>query len=160
MIGTHLSIINNQFGHVMAKQLTIFVENRAGRLQSISENLHRSNIDIRAFTIQDRGDYGLLKLIVDKPNDAYLALADLGCACALKDILAISGPDQPGNFHRLTSALAENDINIVDAYGFVLQPHKTGVCCMEVDKPQMAKAAEIVRQAGFAVLEDEELYSL
>ena len=144
----------------MAKQLTIFVENRAGRLQSISENLQRSNIDIRAFTIQDRGDYGLLKLIVDKPNDAYLALADLGCACALKDILAVSVPDQPGNFHRLTSALAENGVNVVDAYGFVLQPHRTGVCCMEVDKSQMDKAAQIVRGAGFVVLEDEELYSL
>ena len=144
----------------MAKQLTIFVENRAGRLESISENLRDSHIDIRAFTIQDRGDYGLLKLIVDKPSDAYLALADLGCACALKDILAISVPDQPGNFHRLTSALAEHGINVVDAYGFVLQPHKTGVCCMEINEPQLTKARQIVAEAGFTVLEDEELYSL
>jgi hypothetical protein len=144
----------------MAKQLTIFVENRPGRLQSISENLQKSNIDIRAFTIQDRGDYGLLRLIVDKPNEAYLALADLGCACALRDVLAVSVPDQPGNFHKLASALAVNSINVLDAYGFVLQPHRTGVCCMEIDKAQMAKAEETVRQAGFAVLEDEELYSL
>ena len=144
----------------MAKQLTIFVENRPGRLESIAENLRRTSIDIRAFTIQDRGDYGLLRLIVDKPNEAYLALADLGCACALKDVLAISVPDQPGNFHRLTSALAANGINILDAYGFVLQPHQTGICCMEIDKPQMMKAAEVVQQAGFAILEDEELYSL
>ena len=82
----------------MAKQLTIFVENRPGRLQSIAENLRKNNIDIRAFTIQDRGDYGLLRLIVDKPSEAYLAMADVGCACALKDVLAVSVPDQPGNF--------------------------------------------------------------
>ncbi len=144
----------------MAKQLTIFVENRAGRLKAITQNLHRSNIDIRAFTIQDRGDYGLLRLIVDRPNDAYLALAELGCACALKDILAISVPDQPGNFHRLTSALAEHNINVIDAYGFVLQPHKMGVCCMEIDQPQLMKAQQIVAAAGFTVLQDEELYSL
>lgn len=144
----------------MTKQLTIFVENRAGRLKTITQNLHRSNIDIRAFTIQDRGDYGLLRLIVDRPNDAYLALAELGCACALKDILAISVPDQPGNFHRLTSALAEHNINVIDAYGFVLQPHKTGVCCMEIDQPQLMKAQEIVVAAGFTLLQDEELYSL
>src|SRR4030042_4858330 len=124
----------------MAKQLTIFVENRPGRLKSISENLCRSHIDIRAFTIQDRGDYGLLRLIVDKPNDAYLALADVGCACALKDVLAVSVPERPGNFPKLTSALAENGINVLDAYGFVLQPHKTGICCMEIDPPQMAQA--------------------
>jgi len=144
----------------MAKQLTIFVENRAGRLKSISENLHKSNIDIRAFTIQDRGDYGLLRLIVDKPNEAYLALADCGCACALKDILAISVPDQPGNFDKLTSALAEKNINVTDAYGFVLQPHSTGVCCMEIEQPQMAAAEKIVKDAGFTVLQDEELYNL
>lgn len=144
----------------MAKQLTIFVENRAGRLESISENLGTNGIDIRAFTIQDRGDYGLLRLIVDKPNEAYLALADLGCACALKDILAVSVPDQPGNFHRLTSVLARNNINVLDAYGFVLQPHKTGICCMEIDRLLMAKAEEVVKTAGFAVLEDEELYNL
>src|SRR4030042_2630081 len=98
----------------MAKQLTICVENRPGRLKSISENLHKSHIDIRAFTIQDRGDYGLLRLIVDKPKDAYLALADGGCACALKDILAISVPDQPGNFHKLPSSLAGNDTKLQD----------------------------------------------
>ncbi|MBN2131347.1 MAG: hypothetical protein JW741_17735 [Sedimentisphaerales bacterium] len=144
----------------MAKQLTIFVENRAGRLRSISENLHRSNIDIRAFTIQDRGDYGLLRLIVNKPSEAYLALADCGCACALKDILAIAVPDQPGNFDRLTSVLAENDINVTDAYGFVLQPQSTGVCCMEIEQSQMAAAEKIVQDAGFTVLQDEELYNL
>jgi hypothetical protein len=140
--------------------LTIFVENRAGRLKAISENLHRSGIDIRAFTIQDRGDYGLLKLIVNKPSDAYLALADLGCACALKDILEVSVPDQPGNFHRLTSTLADCGINVKDAYGFVLQPHQTGVCCMEIEPSQMSEAAHVAADAGFAVLADEELYSL
>ena len=69
-------------------------------------------------------------------------------------------PDQPGNFYKLTAALAANGINVLDAYGFVLQPHQTGICCMEVDRPQMAKAEDVVRQAGFAVLEDEELYGL
>ncbi|MCL5281438.1 MAG: hypothetical protein M1376_16195 [Planctomycetes bacterium] len=144
----------------MAKQLTIFVENRPGRLQSIAQNLHQSGIDIRAFTIQDRGDYGLLRLIVNKPNDAYLAMADVGCACALKDVLAVSVPDQPGNFYKLTSALAASGINVLDAYGFVLQPHQTGVCCVQIDRAQMAKAEGVVRQAGFSVLQDEELYGL
>ncbi len=144
----------------MAKQLNIFVDNRAGRLKSISQNLLNSNIDIRAFTIQDRGEYGLLKLIVDRPSEAYLALADLGCACALKDILAIYVPDRPGNFHRLTTALADNDINIVDAYGFVLQPQNKGVCCLEVEGLKETNAEEVIKAAGFSILEDEELYNL
>ena len=144
----------------MAKQLNIFVDNRAGRLNSISENLLKSDIDIRAFTIQDKGEYGLLKLLVNKPSEAYLALADLGCACALKDILAIYVPDKPGNFHKLTTALADNGINIVDAYGFVLQPQNKGVCCLEIENLAGTNAEEIVTSAGFSVLEDEELYKL
>jgi len=144
----------------MSKQLNIFVENKPGRIDAIAQNLRKSNIDIRAFAIQDRGDYGLLKLIVDKPQQAYLALADLGCACALKDILAISIPDEPGNFHKLTCALAQNNINVADAYGFVLQPHKTGICCIELERKQLANAEKIVIGAGFSVLSDEELYNM
>jgi hypothetical protein len=144
----------------MAKQLNIFVENRPGRLGAITENLLKSGINIRAFTIQDRGDYGLMKLIVDNPGNAYLALADLGCACALKDVLAISVPDKPGNLHRLTITLAENKINIIDAYGFVLQPHNTGICCLEIENLTESGAEKVVKDAGFTVLADEELYEL
>jgi hypothetical protein len=144
----------------MAKQLNVFVENKAGRLNAIAQNLLKSNIDIRAFAIQDRGDYGLLKLIVDKPSQAYVALADLGCACALKEVLAISIPDKPGNFHRLTAALAENGINVVDAYGFVLQPHSKGVCCLEVENLEDTNAEQVIQNAGFTILQDEEFYNL
>ncbi|MFA5785074.1 MAG: hypothetical protein WC962_09370 [Phycisphaerae bacterium] len=144
----------------MTKQLNIFVENRPGRLDAITNNLLKSNINIHAFTIQDRGDYGLMKIIVDNPDKAYLALADLGCACALKDILAISIPDKPGNLHKLTTALAENKINVIDAYGFVLQPNKTGVCCMEIENLDAERAEQIVKSIGFKVLRDEELYDM
>jgi hypothetical protein len=144
----------------MAKQLTIFVENRPGRLKSITQTLNDAGVNIRAFAIQDRGDFGLMKLIVSNPNEAYLALADMGCACALKDILAISVPDQLGNLHKLTLVLAENDINVVDAYGFVLQPNNTGVCCLEIENLKDTNAEKVVREAGFEILEDKKLYEM
>lgn len=144
----------------MAKQINIFVENRPGRIQSITSSLTNAGINICAFAIQDRGDYGLVKLIVDYPQKAYLALADLGFACALKEILAISITDQPGNLHKLTSALAAQDINVVDMYGFVLEPNKQGVCCMEIENIESTNSEKIVKDAGFNVLTDEELYDL
>lgn len=144
----------------MGKQLNIFVENRPGRLKSITECLLQSNIDIRAFAIQDRGDYGLMKLIVNQPKKAQLALADLGFACALKDILAVKIEDKPGNLHKLTTALADHNINVIDVYGFVLQPHHLGVCCMEIENPKDNKAARIVEEAGFSILTDDELYEM
>ncbi|OQA02782.1 MAG: hypothetical protein BWY69_00855 [Planctomycetes bacterium ADurb.Bin401] len=144
----------------MSKQLHVFVENRPGRLEVITENLRKANIDIRAFAIQDRGDFGLMKLLVDKPQDAYLSLADLGCACALKDVLAVSVPDKPGNLHNLLSALSKNGINIIDAHGFVLQPSKTGICILEIENLAQSNAQQVVEKTGFEVLDDSKIYNL
>src|SRR5512135_1430795 len=99
----------------MAKHLNIFVENRPGRLQSITGILSESGLNIRAFTIQDRGDFGLMKIIVYKPQQAYLVLADRGFACAVRDIIAVGIDDKPGNLHKLTTVLLEQGINVVDA---------------------------------------------
>lgn len=146
----------------MAKQINIFIENRPGRLESVTEILSENNINIRAFTIQDRGDFGLMKLVVDKPRQAHLILADRGLACALKDIIAVSIPDKPGNLHRLTLILSQQQINIVDAYGFVLDPNQTGVCCVEVKESDQKRRQleELLEVEGFSVLEDKELYEL
>jgi hypothetical protein len=145
----------------MAKQLNIFVENRPGRLKSITGILTESGLNIRAFTIQDRGDFGLMKLIVDKPQQAYLVLADRGFACALKDILAISVDDKPGNLHKLTSVMLEHHINVVDAYGFVLESSKRGICCLEVENIQNNEnLKQLIEKEGFTVLEEEELYEI
>jgi hypothetical protein len=144
----------------MAKQLNIFIENRPGRLKSITEKLAKCEVNIRAFAVQDRGDYGLVKLILDKPEEAHMALSEMGVACALKDILAISIPDKPGNMHRLTVALADQNINVIDAYAFVLEPGKTGVCCLEIDNLKGTSAGHLVQAAGFNVLSDKELYDL
>jgi len=142
----------------MAKQLNIFVDNRPGRIKTVAEILSSNHINIRAFTIQDRGNFGVVKLIVDKPQQANLVLAEKGFACALKNILAVSIKDQPGNLHKLTAILAENNINIMDMYGFVTDPNKMGVCCLEVDAPDSIQP--IVESAGFSVLAEEELYEL
>jgi hypothetical protein len=144
----------------MAKQLHIFVENKPGRLRAITDNLQKVGINIRAFAIQDRGDYGLMKLIVSNPEQAHLSLADMGCACALKDVLAVSIPDRPGNLHRLLSVLVDGGINIVDAHGFVLQPNQQGICILEIENLAQTNAAQVVKEAGFDVLDDDQLNNL
>jgi hypothetical protein len=144
----------------MAKQLNIFVENRPGRLRAVTDKLSRCSVNIRAFAVQDRGDYGLVKLIVDKPEEAHLALSEMGVACAMKEILAISIPDRPGNMHRLTVALADQNINVMDAYAFVVEPSKMGVCCLEIENLKTTNARQVVEAAGFKVLDDKELYDL
>ncbi len=142
----------------MAKQLNVFVENKPGRLKSVTEILFENDINIRAMTIQDRGDFGLMKLLVDKPQSAYLALNDKGFACALKDILAIVIDDKPGGLYKLADVFLRNNINVVDAYGFVIESSKFAVWCVEVKEPSLIK--EKVEKEGFKVLTEEQLYEL
>jgi hypothetical protein len=143
----------------MAKQLTIFVENKPGRMKSVSDILLENNHNIWAFSIQDRGEFGLMKVIVDRPQDAHLALGERGLACALKEVLAIRAQeDRPGNLDRLTSALAGCNINISDAYGFASPEDKQGLCFLEIKNPDNVDVESVLNEQGFSVISDDELY--
>ena len=144
----------------MAHQLTIFLENRPGRVQSISKVLVENNMNVWAFTIQDRGEFGLIKMIVDKPKQAELVLADLGFACAMKEVLAVTAADEPGNLAKLTTALAEKNVNIKDAYGFVSPTDRKGICFLEFENPDRVDLEETIASHGFTILGDEQLYEL
>jgi len=144
----------------MAHQLTIFLENRPGRIQSISKVLVGNNMNIWAFTIQDRGEFGLIKMIVDKPQQARLILADMGFACAMKDVLAVTAPDAPGNLAKLTTALLEKNVNIKDAYGFVSPTERKGICFLEFENPDSVDLEKTIAGHGFTILTDEQLYEL
>ena len=145
----------------MAHQLTIFLENRPGRIKSISDALVENNMNIWAFTIQDRGEFGLIKMIVDRPQEAKLMLNDRGFACVLKEVLAIKAEnDQPGNLDKLTAALLAKNVNIRDAYGFVSPQGKEGYCFMEFENPDNSDLAVTIAEHGFTILDDSKLYSL
>lgn len=139
----------------VAKELNVFVDNRPGRLRSVAEVLAESKIDVRTMTLQDHGQYGLMKLIVDKPDSAYHALTGKGFACALKEILAIQLEDKPGSFLALADILSAHNVNVLDAYGFVLDARKSAVFCVEVK--DAARIKGILEKSGFKVL-GEELY--
>jgi len=142
----------------MAKQLNIFLENKPGRLAAVTQVLHERRINIRAITIQDRGDFGLMKLLVDKPEEAKLAFTERGFACALKDVLAVRISDEPGGLYKLAAAFLEHGINVVDGYGFVVEPRKAAVWCFEGETLDRIK--DLVSKGGFEILEDAELYSI
>ena len=89
---------------------------------------------------------GLLKL-------ALLALQDKGFACAIKDILAIALKDEPGSFLKLADLLYTHKVNVLDAYGFVIESSKQAVFCVEVKDPSAIK--KILLKKGFDLLEDE-----
>ncbi len=142
----------------MTRQINVFVENKPGRLRRVTSILHDQDINIHAVEIQDRGEYGVIKLLVNDPQKAHVALADAGWAAALKDILAVVVEDRPGTLCELAGCLDDNHINVADAHGFTLEPGREAVLCVEVDN--LEEATRIVTENGFRVLGEKELYDL
>ena len=142
----------------MAEQINIFVENKPGRLRNVTRVLCEHKINIRAMVIQDSKDFGIMKLLVNDPRQANLALTGAGFACALKTVLAIVIDDKPGGLMKLAEVFFDNGINVLDAYGFVVESKKEAIWCVEVTDPEKTKAA--VEKNGFRILTDSELYDL
>ncbi|MBN2544487.1 MAG: ACT domain-containing protein [Spirochaetes bacterium] len=142
----------------MAKELNVFIDNKPGRLKAITGLLKEKKINLRALTIQVREDFGLIKTIVDKPNEAYMTISDKGFACALKEILAILIDDSPGGLDDILDIFAENNININDSYAFIIDSGNKAVYCVEVVDIEKVKA--LLEKNGFKLLDDQDLYGL
>lgn len=142
----------------MPQQISVFAENRPGKIKRITGILAEKNINIRAITISDSGDYGIIKLLVDKPQEGCDVLKEAGFAATLKDIAAIKMDDKPGGLFRASTILADKGVNVEDAYGFILEGGSTAVFVFQVEN--VRKTENILKEAGFDILADNELYLL
>jgi len=142
----------------MASQVTVFVENKPGRISRITRALADGNINIRAITISDRGEYGLINILPDDPDLAEKILLNRGFSVSRKEVIAIIMDDKPGGLADVAEHLNQSNINIANAYGFILQKGKNAVLVLEVD--DYAKAEEIIRQGGFHTLSKDELHNI
>ena len=141
----------------MPHQLSVFAENKPGKIEKVTGILAQYNINIRAITISDAGDYGIIKLLVDKPVEANEALNQNKIAATLKDIVAVKINDNPGSLNSVASALSKNNINVEDAYGFIFK-ESNAAFIFQVDNIQ--KTESILLQAGFEIIDDKGLYFL
>lgn len=142
----------------MPRQVSVFSENKPGKINRITAILEEKNINIRAITISDSGDYGIIKLLLDKPEEGLNALKNSGIAATLKDIVAVMVPDKPGGLRAVASILAENNINVEDAYGFSIRNGEEAVFVFQVEDTQGAE--NILKGAGYKILDEGELYLL
>jgi hypothetical protein len=101
------------------EQLSVFVENRSGKLVEVLKTLGDSGIDLRAMSIADTADFGILRLIVNKPDKARDILQEAGYVVILNSVLPLSIGDEPGSLAGVLGALAEADIGVEYVYAFV-----------------------------------------
>ncbi|WP_292462585.1 ACT domain-containing protein [Methanolobus sp.] len=106
------------------KQISMFAENKPGRLANIASNFRKSGINIRAFTIAEAGDFGIIRMVVDRPDDAHEVLHNAGFTVSETNVLGIEMEDVPGGLGKIADVLGERNINIDYAYAFVTKTEK------------------------------------
>lgn len=142
----------------MAHQISVFVENKPGRIERVAEIMAKANVNIRAITVSGTYEYGVMKLLVDKPDVALEALRAQGISANKREILAVLMDDQPGGLYRVAKVFGQRKINIEDAYGFVIEDKKRAVLVVDVEK--IKEAEKILKEEGLTTLSDEEIYAL
>ncbi|MGI5937443.1 MULTISPECIES: ACT domain-containing protein [Methanoculleus] len=102
----------------IVKQISIFSENRPGRLAAIASALRDAEINIFAFSIAEANGFGVVRALVDRPDDAYRRLTDLGFRVTFTDVIGVKMRDEPGGLSDIASILGDAGINIEYAYAY------------------------------------------
>lgn len=142
----------------MAHQISVFAENKPGRIERVARILEGAGVNIRAITIATSGSFGVIKLLVDDPGKAQAALAADGLSVSMREIVALLMEDRPGGLLEVAEILGREGINIEDAYGFVIEDKKRAVLVIEVE--EIPEVVGILTDRGLSALTDEEIYSL
>ncbi|MDF1556898.1 MAG: acetolactate synthase [ANME-2 cluster archaeon] len=133
----------------LIKQISIFAENKPGRLEEITERLKTADINIRAFTIAEAGDFGVLRMVVDKPDKAHDVLHDAGFTVSETEVLGVEISDSPGGLHDIATVLGSNNINVDYAYAFATATEKA-LLIIRVDN--ISNAINVLQGAGVALI--------
>lgn len=140
------------------KQISVFLENKAGRLAKVAEELKNNHINIRALTIADTSDFGILRMIVNKPDQAYDVLKKGGFTVRESDILAIELDDKEGVFYDLMKLCDANGLSVEYTYSFVEQYSNKAILFLRFEDNE--KAIALFRKHGYKLLTDEEIMKI
>ena len=140
------------------KQISTFIENKKGHLLEVLKTLAKSKVNIRALSIADTSEFGILRLIVDKPALAKKALEKRNFTVGLTDVIAVEVSDSPGGLAEILEKLNKSDINVEYLYAFV---EKTGANAVVVIRTENIEAGiKALKKNRVAVLTAEKVYSL
>ena len=143
---------------MLVKQISIFLENRVGRLQEVAGILAKADINIRALSLADTSDFGILRLIVNKPDEARRILHQKGFTVKEHEVIAAEVEDCPGGLAKILDVFCTSGISVEYMYAFV-KP-KTDRAVMIFRVASNAKAIKNLQDGGIALLRDDEVYRL
>ncbi|MDD1752789.1 MAG: ACT domain-containing protein [Methanotrichaceae archaeon] len=140
------------------KQISLFVENKPGRMAKVSKTLSDANVNIRALTIAEAGDFGVIRMVVDDPEKGYKVLKDNGFTVSTTEVLAVEMKDAPGGLYTIVNTLGESSVNVDYAYAFVTAKAQRAMLILRVD--DIAKARKALGAKGIKIATREEIQAI
>lgn len=140
------------------KQLTVFVQNRKGTVVSVTDILSENNVNIRALSIAETEDFGILRLIVNDEKTAEKVLLENGYLIKTIDVLGVKIGDEPGKLNSALKVLDEANINIEYMYAFMARTEKHAYVVLRVEENE--EAEEVLTNAGFKMINNADICKL
>lgn len=140
------------------KQISVFVENKEGKLAEFTDILAQHGVDMRALSLADTRDFGILRLIVQDPDQAAQVLKETGCIFSTTQVLAVEIPDRPGSFSNVLKILSQAHISVEYTYAFITP--KAGSACMIFRVADNEKAAQALTANGVGLISQQQLFQM
>jgi hypothetical protein len=140
------------------EQISIFLENKSGRLAEVTKILGEAGINIRALSLADTIDFGILRLIVNDHEKAKLVLKENGFTVGITNVIAVEVSDRPGGLSAILGFIDEANLNVEYMYAFVERSSDQAVVIFRFD--DLDKAIKVLKSKGITVLEGRKVYSL
>lgn len=140
------------------KQVSVFIENKKGRLADVTDILAQGGINIRALFLADTTDFGVLRMIVNDNAKALAILKQNDIVAQETDVIAVEVDDRPGGLNRILRLLSSNDINIEYMYAFVEKKVQNAVVIVKIDEQE--KAIKVLQAGGVGLISNDVLRNM
>ena len=140
------------------EQISIFLENKSGRLAEVMGVLFEAGINIRALYLADTADFGILRLIVNDTEKARKVLKENGFTVEKTKVIAVEVPDKPGGLSGILDTIKDEGINVEYMYAFVEKSGENAIVIFRFD--ELERSIDVLRKAGVKIMEGEELSAL
>ncbi|MFT5698488.1 MAG: hypothetical protein ACI8ZB_001343 [Desulforhopalus sp.] len=144
--------------NMLVEQIAVFLENKSGRLAEITAVLADNNINIRALSVADTADFGILRLIVDKVEKAKEVLKENGFTVGKTNVIAVEVEDATGGLAKVLQCIKNSSINVEYMYAFVNKTGENAVLIFRFEK--MEEAIEALQKNGFTIISREQICAL
>ncbi|MBQ6431605.1 MAG: hypothetical protein IJJ99_07015 [Oscillospiraceae bacterium] len=139
----------------MVPQLSVFLQNKAGKIAAITRALHKAGVDIRALSIADTTDFGILRMLVNDVNTAKEALASQHCIVKVNDVVIVAVPDVPGSLANVLELMAQEKIDIEYMYSLFNRGKEDAYMVFRVSDE--ARLIALLEQNGIRIIDPEEI---